>query len=234
MLSIKYINIKNIDQDKYERFKRSVSKDRQMKASQYRFIDDAKRCICAELLLLYSWFQKTGSSAKIEYEYNEFGKPRIKGVDNFSYNLSHSGDWVVIAYSDSQAEIGVDIEKICIEEEDMPINMFTRVERAHINSAVGKERVNRFIEMWALKESYVKYIGTGLSTDLNSFSILIEDEIKISRRDGIQESVKFEHCLFQTNYYLATCSHEDEIEMSEIGLKELTEFIQERTSENHK
>jgi len=222
MLIVNYVNIANVDYDMYRLLKKSVSRTRQKKADQYYFIDDAKRCIFAELLLQYSFFQKRGSLGEVQIEYNEFGKPFIQGEEGFLYNVSHAGKWVVIAYGDVQ--VGVDIEKICNEQDDMPINMFAQEERAYINEVMTIDRVKRFTQMWTLKESYVKYLGTGLSTDLNSFSILVDDIIKVKARSGIQENVKLESHLLQQDYYLSTCSAEKEVTMREIDLIDLIEF----------
>lgn len=222
MLTINYINIANIDHEIYHFFKKSVSRPRQQKADQYRFFDDAKRCILSELLLQYSYYQKIGTTPEINIEYNEFGKPFIQGKNNFSFNISHSGKWVVIAYGD--VPVGVDIEKVCSKEEQMPIEAFTREERAYINGVVNEDRAKRFTQTWTLKESYVKYIGTGLSTDLNSFSIVIEDTIKVKKRNGVEEKIKLECRLLEADYYLSTCSSENKISMNEIKLIDLIDF----------
>jgi len=222
MLTINYVNIANIDHNVYRFFKQSVSQVRQHQADQYRFFDDAKRCVFSEVLLQYSFFQKVGSLKKIELEYNEFGKPFIRGKEDFSYNISHSGKWVVIAYGDMP--IGVDIEKICDTEEYMPVEAFTKEERDYINGVEDEDKAKRFTQTWTLKESYVKYIGTGLSTDLNSFSILIEDMIKIKGDSGIEENLKLECQLFQSDYYLSVCSAETEMMMHEIKLIDLVDF----------
>ena len=222
MLVVNYVSVANIDHDTYQLLKPSVSLERQRKAEQYRFFDDAKRCVFAELLLQYSFFQKIGSLTEIELDYNEFGKPFIRGRENFSYNISHSGKWVVIAYGDMP--IGVDIEQICDTEDDMPIEAFTKEERDYINEVENEDKAKRFTQTWTLKESYVKYIGTGLSTDLNSFSILIEDMIKVKGVSGIQEDLKLNCQLFQSDYYLSVCSAEKEMTMQEIKLIDLVDF----------
>lgn len=224
MLTVNYINIANIDRHMYHFFKPSVSLVRQEKADQYRFFDDAKRCVFAELLLQYSFFQKIGSLKKIELDYNEFGKPFIRGKESFLYNISHAGNWVVIAYGD--IPIGVDIEKICGTEEYLPIEAFTKEERDYINAAHDEDKAKRFTQTWTLKESYVKYIGTGLSTDLDSFSILIDDEIRVKKDSRIQEHLNLDCQLFQTDYYLSICSPNTATKtiMHEINLIDLIDF----------
>ncbi|MCL1989331.1 MAG: 4'-phosphopantetheinyl transferase superfamily protein [Defluviitaleaceae bacterium] len=230
MVVVNYVDITNIDYELYYFFKKLVSKTRQKKADQYRFFDDAKRCVFSDLLLQYSFFQKVGSLNEIEMAYNEFGKPFIPGGKNFLYNISHSGKWVVVAYA--EVPVGVDIEKIYTDQENMPIEFFTSEERAYINAAVSDERAERFTQTWTLKESYVKYIGTGLSTNLNSFSILMDDRIKVKKGNGIQEEIRLESQLFQTEYYLSICSVDEEIKIHEISLIDLIDFAHNKKKVN--
>jgi len=229
MLTINYVDITNIDHSTYYFLKKSVSRDRQQKADQYRFFDDAKRCVFSELLLKYSFFQKVGSLKNVELDYNEFGKPSVRGSEKeeFSFNVSHAGNWVVIAYGN--VPVGVDIEKICDIEEDMPIEAFTKEEQDYIGKVTDQDRAKRFTQTWTLKESYVKYIGTGLSTDLNSFSILIDDRIKVKGASGIQENLKLDCQLFKSDYYLSTCSVEKEIRMHEIKVIDLVDFAHNKS-----
>jgi len=226
MLTINYIDIANIDESIYHFLKKTVSYERQKKAAQFRYFDDAKRCIFAELLLKYSFFEKNGLSQDIELGYNEFGKPFINGSggqnEGFLYNISHSGKWVVIAYGD--VPVGVDIEQICDTVEDLPIEAFTEEEKDYIGAVIDEERARRFTQTWTLKESYVKYIGTGLSTDLNSFSILIGDMIKVKGQDGIQENLELGCQLFEADYYLSICSTQKEWLLNEIKLIDLVDF----------
>lgn len=88
--------------------------------------------------------------------YNEYGKPYIK--DNPIYfNISHSGDYTVLAISDQ--EIGIDIEKITMREKVIK-KVCNEEEKKLIKTQED------FTLMWVKKESYVKYLGIGLAYDL--------------------------------------------------------------------
>jgi len=233
MLILNCIDITTIDNDTYHFFKDEVSKKRSDLATQFVFPDDAKRCVLSELLLQYSFLRTKKTFENVEVKCNAYGKPSLRNEENFSYNLSHSGKWVVIAYGEMRTEIGLDIEHICLEEKDLPVHAFTDKEQDYINMASSEVgRIKNFIQMWTLKESYVKYIGTGLSTDLDSFSILMEEPIKIQNRYGIHENVHFKNYLFQNDYYLSVCSHEEKIVIQEVKVEDLMDFLHKKKQFN--
>jgi 4'-phosphopantetheinyl transferase len=90
--------------------------------------------------------------------YNEYGKPYIKNNPLY-FNISHSNNITVIAISDK--EIGIDIEHITFKKNIID-KICTEEEKLLINNAHG------FTKLWVKKESYIKYLGTGLSYGLKN------------------------------------------------------------------
>ena len=225
MIVIKYINITSINSGNYQLFRNVVSEERRMKADRFRFIDDAKRSIFSEVLLQYILYQAVGQLVKMDIAYNEFGKPFLNHMNDFSYNLSHSGKWVVIAYGSS--EVGIDIEKILTGREDIADIYFTEHEKRFINAATGKERNKRFTQIWTLKESYIKYLGTGLSSSLNSFSVDMLHGTVTDQNGKVNKDVRLKCYSFDTEYYLSICSVEEEVAFNEIRLENLVGFVSE-------
>ena len=222
MLIINCVNITTLDAVAYRLFRNEISEERRRKADLFRFIDDSKRCVCAELLLRYSLFQAVGRLDEPEIVFNEFGKPYLNHIKGFSYNLSHSGKWVVIAYG--RTEIGIDIEKIQTVEENIFDRYFTEEEINYIRTTVEKEHKKRFTQIWTLKESYIKYLGTGLSTELHSFSVNALEGVVRDQADGNPKGLKLKSYLFDTDYYLSVCSIEEEVRISEVTLKDLSDI----------
>ena len=110
--------------------------------------------------------------SQIKFEYNEQGKPYVPSGVHF--NMSHSGDYVVLAVSDYP--VGIDIERLRHKRLSVAKRFFCREEYEDIINAGGeKEQDRRFLEYWTIKEAYVKYMGKGLSIPLNSFRILMSD-----------------------------------------------------------
>lgn len=224
MLKINCINITNIDEYKYQILRNSVSKERQEKADRYHFINDSKRSICAELLLQYSLYQSFGKFINLDIIYNKFGKPYLNNISDFSYNLSHSGKWVVIAYGNS--EVGIDVEEIFTGKDYNIDNYFAADEKIYIRSANDLEKSKRFTQIWTLKESYLKYSGTGLSTKLDSFSVnAIKGTVTIAG-DEIQRDIRLKSYLFDFDYYMAICSMEEDITINEITIEQMIQFVE--------
>ncbi|MBR1598366.1 MAG: 4'-phosphopantetheinyl transferase superfamily protein [Lachnospiraceae bacterium] len=110
--------------------------------------------------------------SQIKFEYNEQGKPYVPSDVHF--NMSHSGDYAVLAVSDHP--VGIDIERLRHKRLSVAKRFFCREEYEDIINAGGeKEQDRRFLEYWTVKEAYVKYLGKGLSIPLDSFRILMSD-----------------------------------------------------------
>lgn len=92
------------------------------------------------------------------------GKPYIEGYESFRFNLSHSGEYVMIAICDS--DVGVDIERIRERQTMLAKRCFTEDENEYI-----QDSNERFFEIWTMKEAYLKCKGTGISVPLNSFNV---------------------------------------------------------------
>jgi 4'-phosphopantetheinyl transferase len=140
---------------------------------------------------------------------NEYGKPYIKGFQDFHFNISHSGDYVVCAVSNHP--IGIDIERIKhIECEEIAENYFSACELEYVLYGKRNDCLNRFYEIWTLKESYIKCRGMGLSIPLKSFSIEVADTvIKAIVYNDFQ--YLFRKLDIDSNYAAAVCSQNEEI-----------------------
>lgn len=137
------------------------------KAYRFKQSDDQKRSILSSYLLKYAL--KVNNICETNIIYNEYGKPYLKGND-FYFNISHSGKYVVCALS--KKEVGVDIERIRPTHDLVLKNCFTKEEQDYVTDDAS------FTKLWTLKESYIKYLGTGLKTKLNSFSVISGNLIK--------------------------------------------------------
>lgn len=135
------------------------------KILKYRRWQDAQADLLGKCLLVSTVLD--GNFDRLsDIQFNEFGKPSVPG--KLFFNISHSGNVVVIAHGN--VPVGIDIEK----KEDIRIEDFktqmTEKEWNNIQSASYK--IESFYEYWTQKESAIKLIGKGLSIPLKSFEII--------------------------------------------------------------
>lgn len=223
ILIVNCLNISGINNSNYKLLRNAISEDRRRRADRFHFILDSYRCVCSELLLQYSLYQRLGRYVEINLAYNEFAKPYMKYISEFSYNISHSGDWVVIAYG--KTPVGVDIEKIQMGNERIADKVFTIEEKNYMNSATDYDKCKKFTQIWTLKESYIKYLGTGLSTRMDSFSVNVLDGVIKDQNGKIHDDLFIKSSLYDIDYYLAVCGLEKNVIVNEIMLEDLIQFI---------
>jgi len=143
------------------------------------------------------------NNEQLDFRTNEYGKPYIYGSNDFHYNLSHSGKWVVCAVD--RQPVGIDVEAVAPVDLDIARTFFSPEEVVYIMGRPGAERTGLFYELWTLKESYVKALGCGLSNPLNSFAIKLFGDGKARVKEANPEVFLRQYELDQ-GYKLAVCS----------------------------
>lgn len=138
-------------------------------------------------VLLHKALTEMGVEEPDEVSMNEFEKPFYKEYPEIHFSLSHSGVMAMCAISDRP--VGCDVEKIRERDLDIAKRFFTSEEYDLIKSQKTDElQTKMFFRIWTLKESFVKCIGTGLSTPLNEFSIIPDWHGKITLNQTISNS----------------------------------------------
>lgn len=98
--------------------------------------------------------------AKEEIKYN--GKPYFPEAKEFKYNISHTYGKILIAFSDK--EIGVDIEIIKPVSNLLIRKFYSQAEKDYINKKWSRcKKIERAVEIWTRKEAICKYFGTGIT-----------------------------------------------------------------------
>jgi 4'-phosphopantetheinyl transferase len=113
---------------------------------------------------------------ELEFGVNTYGKPRLLNGGSLQFNLSHSGDVVLVGVTHDHP-IGVDVELMRPLEnlESLAKNYFAEPECSLIESRAKEDRPSAFFTCWARKESYIKAVGRGLSIPLASFDTSIPE-----------------------------------------------------------
>lgn len=147
-----------------------LSSDERERAERYKIAEVAERFVLARGLLrrhLGAFLNADPSS--LRFQYGEQGKPFLPDAP-LSFNLSHSGDWAVLAVAKGR-ELGVDIEKIRVLENDrLPERYFSAPEAIVYRVTPDDHREEAFFHFWTAKESFLKARGDGLSRGLKDYS----------------------------------------------------------------
>lgn len=209
MIKLAYCNVKNLDLKKSYHL---VSKNRQKKIDFYRFEKD-KKLSCGAYLLLKKLLSEENIIDPI-FKTEKYGKAYISNYENIRFNLSHSGEIVLCAISDM--EVGVDVENID-SQIDLNIAKHYFFNSEYENIMKAENRPEKFFKYWVLKESYMKYTGLGMNLDLDSFEIIIDDEIRLKND---LENLKFN--LFDIKgYEIGIVSHFDVSDLIKYNVNEL-------------
>ena len=125
---------------------------------------------------LSSFFRLNLDVEEIEHylSFSEKGKPFLTAHPEIRFNISHCDGLVVCAF-DVQ-DVGIDAELPGYFPEILISRVMTGPEKRILEEAAagGKSRAEWFFRTWTLKEAYVKMTGTGVDTDLKSFSFSFE------------------------------------------------------------
>lgn len=108
-------------------------------------------------------------------DYGLQGKPYLPAEEDFHFNLSHSGTYVICAVD--VVPIGVDIQKIDAKKgKQIAKRFFSKAEQDILEKAKEAEQETLFCRFWAAKESYLKYLGTGLKDGLSNHVVDLEQK----------------------------------------------------------
>ncbi len=118
--------------------------------------------------------------ADMGYEYNNHGKPFIKGVPGVSFSLSHAGNMAVAVVTEAalQAEtgnsfLGIDIEQTARADERIAARFFSEGEQRLY--ALAKDRAEMFTKIWTAHEAFGKAVGCGLALEAGSMEYVLPE-----------------------------------------------------------
>eukprot|EP00439_Symbiodinium_sp_Y106_P060729 s1591_g9.t1 len=151
----------------------------------YRALPDRKRTLLGRLLGLRACAQALGQSdfAGIQIGRTKGKKPFLLSplpttLPNFNFNVSHDGNWVVLA-SDPIFLVGADVsapqqERGEREDETWYQDLqavLTDTERECIKSSSSAVRYATFQRIWSAKEAVSKAVGLGLAFGLERMEV---------------------------------------------------------------
>ncbi|WP_108652841.1 4'-phosphopantetheinyl transferase family protein [Dongshaea marina] len=152
----------------------------------------AKRCNC--------------HPSDLRFIHNPYGRPQLAD-SSLSFNLSHSGDTLVLAIAD-EGQVGVDIE--CKPRPRDPLNIarrfFCESEQRMLEQLSLQQRTQSFYQLWTLKEALLKSHGQGLNAGLNKVELSLSTPLKLT---NYLDKHQYHLALWQLDTgYLAACQRD--------------------------
>ena len=107
------------------------------------------------------------------------GKPCFKELPIF-FNISHCSGMAVCALAD--VPVGVDVETGRRVKDSIMHRVLSPWEQAYVKEQIHvkeqPESVDRFLELWTLKESFIKMTGEGLRIPLDTVNFRLRESIE--------------------------------------------------------
>lgn len=217
---------------------RCVQREEKERIAQFVFAKDAKSAMAGRLLIRKLVCEKMGFAWDgFRLERTARGKPFLPrtsstpGVTHWNFNVSHQGEYAVLA-AEPGRQVGVDVMKTSrpgsrsVQEFFRIMNrQFTDLEWTNIRTAGSDwDQLDMFYRHWALKESFIKAIGTGLGFDLQRAEFHIspnqmrEGQVYRQTRmylDNEEEDWTFEEILLDKDHHIAVAQGKPDISTSE-------------------
>lgn len=161
-----------------------LDEERKRKVWRCGNLEDKKRSLLAGYLIqagAKEWMAQEGGlqgDAKplfLSYRYSEYGKPYISRREDMHFNISHSKNYVVCAFSDK--EVGIDIQVHRNGKGDVAQRFFSAEDRELMRSLAqnGENPEEIFFSIWTVKEAYMKLTGEGMRQGLDTTAIEFDE-----------------------------------------------------------
>lgn len=162
-------------QDEIERLATYLSASERERAARFHFKADYDRHVAGRAALRLQLGALLNRDPKsLSLQTTNYGKPFMADC-GVAFNLSHSGDWMLFAFSRS-TEIGVDIEHVrpLSDMREIAKQNFSPSEFARWQAIPEWDRTEAFYRCWTRKESFIKAMGEGLSCALETFEVAFD------------------------------------------------------------
>ena len=212
------------DDNTYRKLLSCVDKHKQERIRKFHRWEDAYRSLLGDVLVRCVISEKYSLPIQEIGFYQDFyGKPYVKDLAGFHFNLSHSGDWIVCAVDSTP--VGIDIEKIATCDLSLAKRFFTKKEYKWLVDRSEQEKDRSFFELWTMKESYIKAVGRGLSIPLDSFEIKrMPSGLMAVMAGGSATGYTIKNYYIDCDYVLSVCSIKRQFS-EKIQIKSVNELI---------
>ena len=178
------------------RIKKYLPHERILTSERFLHKKDSDACLASFFLLVFG-LRKLGIHKLPDIKKGTHGKPYFTDCD-ICFNISHCDKAVCCGIS--KHNIGVDIQDTVSKFNDIIGMTMSAGETEMIYSSPSPSEV--FTRLWALKESYVKFDGSGLTDDIHTIEFL-----------NTENEFMYDGCFFKvlptSVYQLSACTVDD-------------------------
>jgi len=185
---------KEFDHDTWNYYLNLLPKHLHNGVMKYHKWEDRHNTLIGKLLIDIGYHMMYGRKLNFDkFLRNDYGKPFLQDHSDFKFNISHSTNMVVCAFS--KQLIGIDIEEVKKIDLEGFSSVFSSIELRKIEQGGGL----RFYEFWTTKEAVVKAIGKGLTIPLLDINVF-DDYARYDNMNWFKQNIIFE------NYYCTVVS----------------------------
>ncbi len=159
----------------------SLSPDEVARADRFRFAHDRRDYVAAHGMLRAALSARFGGAPGAwVFAGRPDEKPTLVSPGGIDFSLAHTRGLVACAVT-AEGRIGVDAENAerRLSVDGIARRFFAPDEASALDRLCGAERLTRFIELWTLKEAYVKALGTGIARGPIDFAFDLGDPATI-------------------------------------------------------
>lgn len=140
--------------------------------------------------------------SKISITKNEYGKPFVEKI-NTKFNISKTGNNFIIAFT-NEDEIGIDIELISSDKVFSHKEIFFSLNEIEL---IRKDKsINTFYKLWTRKESFLKFLGTGITENVNEISLAKDRNIIETERYTQTGEAYINSFIISDEIYCSVCT----------------------------
>lgn len=209
VMNIFYMDIKEIDDEKYNTYLNKVSAYRKNKVKRLKLENDSKLSLASGILLYLALDKYNISEGMCEYSVSEHGKPFLRDFPDIKFNISHSGALAVLFFDamDTNNRYGIDVEKIKPFSKKLADRVFSKADMEILDSLSEKDACEYFAKVWTGMEAYAKMTGTGLEFTSGNLK-QVTDNAFVEKQNIFFKEFKISN---EDEYIITICSDNSKI-----------------------
>lgn len=205
--------------------------EEKIRIGRFAFRKDARASLVGRLMIRKFINETTNISyEKIKLSRDKNNRPIVLNLTkSIDFNVSHQGDFTVLAGELCDVKIGIDVMKLeytggknLSEFFRLMNNNFSSTEWQEIigsHNTIESKQIAMFCRHWALKESYVKALGVGIVVDLKSLDFHTKSNLQnnqiitdtILYKNGVKQNWLFEESLINDDHCVAVALPKDKL-----------------------